>query len=88
VRFTLGVDKRDTSGGEIMRSGDVFGWAALVPGHTRRIATAHCLTRCEAIAIDGAALTALMDADPSLGYPLMKALAALLTSELVAFAAG
>jgi hypothetical protein len=40
------------------------------------------------IAIEGGALTALMEADPALGYALMKKLAVLLTSELVAFAAG
>lgn len=88
VRFTLGLGKRDTSAGDIIRRGDVFGWAPLVEGHTRRIATAYCLTPCEVIAIDGVALTALMDTDAELGYGLMKKLAVLLTSELVAFAAG
>jgi toluene monooxygenase system ferredoxin subunit len=88
VRFTLGLGKRETSAGDIIRHGDVFGWAPLVEGHARRIATAYCLTPCEVVAIDGGALTALMDADPALGYALMKKLAVLLTSELVAFAAG
>jgi toluene monooxygenase system ferredoxin subunit len=88
VRFTLGLGKRETSAGEIIRRGDVFGWAALVEGHSRRIATAHCLTPCEVVAISGARLLDLMERDHSLGYALMKQLAALLTSELVAFAAG
>ena len=88
VRFTLGLGKRETSAGEIIRRGDVFGWAPLVEGHPRRIATAYCLTSCELIAIEGAALYALMESDAPLGYSLMKQLAVLLTSELVAFAAG
>jgi len=88
VRFTLGLGKRETSAGEIIRRGDVFGWAPLVEGHARRIATAYCLTPCEVIAIDGGALNALMERDAPLGYALMKKLAVLLTSELVAFAAG
>ena len=88
VRFTLGLGKRETSAGEIIRRGDVFGWAALVEGHSKRIATAYCLTACEVVAISGARLLELMERDHSIGYPLMKALAALLTSELVAFAAG
>ncbi|MBI3370730.1 MAG: cyclic nucleotide-binding domain-containing protein [Betaproteobacteria bacterium] len=88
VRFTLGLGKRDTSAGEIIRRGDVFGWAALVEGHSRRIATAYCLTPCEVVAISGARLLDLMEHDHSLGYAIMKQLAALLTSELVAFAAG
>ena len=88
LRFTLGLGKRETSAGEIIRRGEVFGWAPLVEGHSRRIATAYCLTACEVVAIEGAALTALMSADLALGYALMKKLAVLLTSELVAFAAG
>lgn len=88
VRFTLGLGKRETSAGEIIRRGDVFGWAALVEGHSQRIATAYCLTRCTVIAIAGGKLLDLMERDHSLGYALMKSLAALLTSELVAFAAG
>jgi toluene monooxygenase system ferredoxin subunit len=88
VRFTLGVGRRDTSAGEIIRRGEVFGWAALVETTQRRIATAYCLTACEVLALDGARLIALMEADHSLGYALMKQLSVLLTSELKAFAAG
>ena len=88
VRFTLGLGKRETTAGDIIRRGDVFGWAPLVEGHTRRIATAYCLTACSVVAINGSELVALMEADLGLGYALMKKLAVLLTSELVAFAAG
>lgn len=88
VRFTLGVGRRETSAGEIMRRGDVFGWAALVETTDRRIATAYCMTPCEVLAFNGARLLALMDEDHSLGYALMKQLSILLTSELKAFAAG
>jgi len=88
VRFTLGLGKRDTTAGDIIRRGDVFGWAPLVEGHTRRIATAYCLTACSVVAINGSELVALMDAELGLGYALMKKLAVLLTSELTSFAAG
>jgi toluene monooxygenase system ferredoxin subunit len=88
VRFTLGVDRRDTSAGEIIRRGDVFGWAALVDTMQRRIATAYCLTACQVLALDGTRLIAMMEDDHSLGYALMKQLSVLLTSELKAFAAG
>ena len=88
VRFTLGLGKRETTAGDIIRRGDVFGWAPLVEGHTRRIATAYCLTACSVVAIDGSELVALMDAELSLGYAVMKKLAVLLTSELTSFAAG
>ena len=88
VRFTLGLGMRETSAGDIIRRGEVFGWAPLVEGHERRIATAYCLTPCEVVAIDGRALNALMEEDSALGFALLKKLAVLLTSELVAFAAG
>jgi CRP-like cAMP-binding protein len=88
VRFTLGLGKRDTSAGEFMRRGDVFGWAALVEGYSRRIATAYCLTACSVVALAGADLHTLMESDHSLGYAVMKRLTMLLTSELTSFAAG
>ena len=88
VRFTLGLGSRATSAGEIIRRGQVFGWAALVESTRTRIATAFCLTPCEVIAIDGKKLTALMDADHSLGFAIAKQLTALVTSELTSFAAG
>jgi CRP-like cAMP-binding protein len=88
VRFTLGVGRRETSAGEIIRRGEVFGWAALVETTQRRIATAYCLTPCAVIALSGAGLVALMEEDHSLGYALMKQLSCLLTSELKSFAAG
>jgi CRP-like cAMP-binding protein len=88
VRFTLGLSKRDTAAGDIIRRGDVFGWAALVEGHTQRIATAYCLTACEVVALDGTALTRLMESDARIGFGVMKKLAVLLTSELVALASG
>ena len=88
VRFTLGLGKRETSAGDIIRRGDIFGWAALVEGHRRRIATAYCLTACQVVSIGGEALMTLMDSDAAIGYALMKKLAVLLTSELTSFAAG
>jgi toluene monooxygenase system ferredoxin subunit len=88
VRFTLGLGKRETSAGDFMRRGDVFGWAALVEGYSRRIATAYCLTACSVVAFAGADLHTLMESDHSLGYAVMKRLTVLLTSELTSFAAG
>lgn len=88
VRFTLGLGKRETAAGDIIRRGDVFGWAALMEGYSRRIATAYCLTECEVLALNGVRLRAFMDADPRAGYLIMQQLAVLLTSELTAFAAG
>jgi len=86
VRFTLGLGKRETSAGEFMRRGDVFGWAALVEGYSRRIATAYCLTPCSVVALAGPELPKLMDSDHSLGYAVMKRLAVPQVGDIVAAA--
>ena len=65
----------------------MFGWAPLVEGHAAHRHRVLPHPR-EVVAIDGGALTRLMENDTGLGYALMKKLAVLLTSELVAFAAG
>ncbi len=88
VRFNLTLGNRQASAGEIIRRGEVFGWAALIENAQRRIATASCMTACVALAVDGNKLLALMDSDHSLGYCLMKKLNILITGKMTAFAAG
>jgi CRP/FNR family transcriptional regulator, cyclic AMP receptor protein len=88
VRFVIGFGNRNASAGDILRRGNVFGWAALTPGAKSRIATASCVTRCTVLAIDGDALNDVMEQDTALGFQLMKQLNLLVTGTLAAFAAG
>ena len=88
VRLAIGLGSRNASAGDFLRRGDVFGWAALTPASRVRIATASCLTPCALLAIDGAGLLGLMEADHTLGYRLMCQLNRLITGTLTAFAAG
>lgn len=88
VRFSLRFGHAQASAGEIIRCGDVFGWAALIEGTVSRIATAHCLTPCTVLSIDGGALLSLMESDNVLGYRLMKRLNALISGNLKHFVAG
>jgi CRP-like cAMP-binding protein len=88
VRFALGMGGREASAGEIIRRGQVFGWAALLEKAQTRIASAFCLTSCVVVAMDGNEILRLMDQDHSLGYVIMKRLNNLITGELTAFAAG
>ena len=88
VRFSIGLGNRQTSAGQILRRGDVFGWAALVEQAPKRIASAFCITPCTVLAINGDQLLLLMEADHSLGYRLMKQLNILITGNLTAFASG
>ncbi|MGH8729873.1 MAG: Crp/Fnr family transcriptional regulator [Burkholderiales bacterium] len=88
VRFALGVGSREASVGEIIRRGQVFGWAALLEKPQTRIANAFCLTSCVVVAMNGNEILRLMDQDHTLGYVIMKRLNKLITGELAAFAAG
>lgn len=88
VRLTTGHGGRHASVGDQLGRGDVFGWAALTPHCSLRIATATCVTPCRMLAIDGAGLLVRMDADHTLGYRLMSQLNQLVTGTLTAFAAG
>lgn len=88
VRFTIGLGTRRTHAGQILKRGEVFGWAALVESAQQRIASALAITPCTVIAINGDQLLILMDQDHSLGYRIMKQLNVLITGNLTAFASG
>ncbi len=87
VQFAIGFGNR-TSAGDMLRRGNVFGWAALTPGVRHRIATATCVTPCTVLALDGNACFTLMQADHTLGFHLMTRLNLLVTGTLTAFVAG
>lgn len=88
VRLAVGLGERNARAGDILRRGDLFGWAAMTPNCNQRIATAACLTACRFLVIDGQGLVKLMDSDHSLGYRLMCRLNDLISSTLTAFAGG
>ena len=88
VRLSVGFGERNACAGDILRRGDLFGWAAMTPRCNLRIATAVCLTACTFLPIDGAGLVRLMDSDHSLGYRLMCRLNDLISGTLTAFAGG
>lgn len=88
VRMAVGYQGRNASAGDLLRRGDVFGWAALTPGSNVRIATVTCLAPCTLLALDGAALLLLMEQDHTLGYRITTQLTRLITTTLSAFAGG
>lgn len=88
VRLGVAYGGRDASAGDLLRRGDVFGWAALTPTCNLRIANASCVRPCGLLAIDGARLLQEMEADHTLGYRLMTQLTGLVTGTLTAFAGG
>ena len=88
ILFSLSVGLRHATAGQIIGHGEVFGWAAVVEPGQPRNGAAIATAQCTAVAIDGAALIALGDADHSLGYKLMRGLNKIITGTLMAFAAG
>ncbi len=88
IRQAISFEGRTASVGDVLRRGDVFGWAALTPACNVRIATVSCLTPCRFLAIDGADLIDLMEQDHTLGYRLMTQLNRLITGTMTAFTGG
>ena len=88
VRHSIGFAGRNARVGDILRRGEVFGWAALTPTCKVRLANASCLSPCRFLVIDGAGLMALMEQDHTLGYRLMTQLNRLITGTLTSFAGG
>ncbi len=88
ILFSLAVGNRQANAGQIIGSGDVFGWGALVETGHKRIASAIATSSCNALAINGDELIALADADHSLGYALMRSINKIITGTLTAFVAG
>jgi CRP-like cAMP-binding protein len=66
---------------ETLHAGDLLGWSWLLPPY-RSSFGARALERTRVIAVDGPCLRAKCDADPTLGYDLLKVLAAIFTDRL------
>lgn len=75
VRFSLGVGNRPNQSGSIITPGDVFGWAALLRDHPRRVATAACLEDSTVFVIPGVKVLEHFEAEPQDGYLAMRRLA-------------
>jgi NitT/TauT family transport system permease protein len=69
---------------KVMRSGDVFGWAAVLEGTRRRLAKTVCLERTELIRINGQELMRLIRKSPAGGDVIMSRFATMITREFSA----
>lgn len=67
-----------------MRSGDVFGWAAVLDGQRRRLAKTVCLERTELVQINGEDLMSLISRSPANGDVIMSRFATMITKEFSA----
>ncbi len=83
VRFSLGVGNRAGASGSIMTEGQLFGWAALIDDHPRRVATASCLEDSSLLVIDGTKLLEIFDRDTGAGYLFMRGLAGMIANNFM-----
>jgi toluene monooxygenase system ferredoxin subunit len=60
----------------------VFGWAALLEGHPKRIAQAACLEPSVLLRIEGSRALEVLEADPLSGFHVMRQLSHLITRQL------
>lgn len=84
VQHTLRSDDGAGPLEKVMRSGDVFGWAAVLKDQRTRLAKTVCLERTEVIRINGEKLLSLFNAVPAIGDVVMSRFATMITREFSA----
>lgn len=84
VEFLVGRDGLVTSGGFMVRKGEVFGWAPLMENQKQRIAQATCKEPVTLLSLNGAKVRELLEEDPRSGMKVMMRLSTLLTKYIIA----
>ena len=82
VEFRIGREDRTHQAGFMLRRGEVFGWAALLEGHPKRIAQAACMEPSVLLRIEGSRALQVLEADPLSGFHVMRQLSHLITRQL------
>lgn len=82
VEFIVGRDDRTSPAGFMLRKGEVFGWAALLEDHPRRIARAACAEPSTLLRLKGEEVLRVLGESPASGYRVMRQLSALITRHL------
>jgi NitT/TauT family transport system permease protein len=68
----------------VMKSGDVFGWAAVLEGERSRLAETVCQERTELLQINGEQLMKVIEGEPTTGDVVMSRFASMITKEFAA----
>ncbi|MBU6259267.1 MAG: cyclic nucleotide-binding domain-containing protein [Burkholderiales bacterium] len=82
VEFAIGREDRTMPAGFMLRKGEVFGWAALLEDHPRRIAKAACVEQSTLLRLNGAEVLKVLAEEPASGYLVMRQLSTLITKHL------
>ena len=81
VRHTLGPGAHARESTQILKKGDVFGWAALLEKTPRRLARAVCTEPTEILRIGGDELLRVLATDPDIGDVVMSRFATMIARE-------
>ena len=81
VEHALGLGSGARTLNRLMRTGDVFGWAALLRDVPRRLATTTCVEKAELLKIRGEDLTHAFERDPATGDVVMSRFATMITTD-------
>lgn len=82
VEFVIGRGDRTSPAGFMLRKGEVFGWAALLEDHPRRIAKATCAEPSTLLRLKGEDVLRVLQDAPASGYVVMRQLSGLITRHL------
>ncbi len=83
VSFTTSHGTGHLNVQSLMKRHMIFGWAALVPEHPRRLGSAKCLEDSKLLVINGDALLDILGRHPKSGFLVMKRLCSLIASTFV-----
>jgi NitT/TauT family transport system permease protein len=81
VEHALGLGSGARTLNQVMSSGDVFGWAALLKDVPARLATTTCLEPAEVLKIKGQDLIRLFESEPAAGDVVMSRFATMITKD-------
>ncbi|MGI9386989.1 MAG: cyclic nucleotide-binding domain-containing protein [Methyloligellaceae bacterium] len=74
VRFSLANKTGILSSGTLIKSQMIFGWAALVPEHPRRLGSARCMEPSTLLVMNGGKVLEALRDDPESGFKVMERL--------------
>jgi len=81
VEHALGLGSGARTLNQVLETGDVFGWAALLRSVPQRLATTTCLERSEVLKIRGDDLLRAFERDPVTGDVVMSRFATMITND-------
>ncbi len=83
VSFTTGSKVGHLYNENLMKRHMIFGWAALIPEHPRRLGTAKCIEDSKLLVINGDEILEVLKRDPQSGMLVMTRLCSMIASTFI-----